>query len=97
MLSMRRQGYGGITKVPLGPFGGDFYFLLEPEALKQVLLEDAEEYFPRRYSVPQHGQSAVWALPQLGCCASSGHAWRLVCLLRAPSHCLRCSSPFPRL
>ena len=37
MLSMRRQGYGGITKVPLGPFGGDFYFLLEPEALKQVL------------------------------------------------------------
>ena len=52
MLSMRRQGYGGITKVPLGPFGGDFYFLLEPEALKQVLLEDAEEYFPRRYSVP---------------------------------------------
>ena len=52
MLSMRRQGYGGITKVPLGPFGGDFYFLLEPDALKQVLLEDAEEYFPRRYSVP---------------------------------------------
>jgi len=48
MLSMRRQGYGGITKVPLGPFGGDFYFLLEPDALKQVLLEDAEEYFPRR-------------------------------------------------
>ena len=52
MLSMRRQGYGGITKVPLGPFGGDFYFLLEPDALKQVLLEDAEEYFPRRQPAP---------------------------------------------
>ena len=25
----------------------------------------------------QHGQSAVWAVPQLGSCASSGHAWRL--------------------
>lgn len=52
MLRMRQQGYGGVTKVPLGPFGGDFYFLLQPDALKQVLLEDAEEYFPRRYSVP---------------------------------------------
>lgn len=52
MLSMRREGYGGVTKVPLGPFGGDFYFLLESNALKQVLLEDAEAYFPRRYSVP---------------------------------------------
>ena len=52
MLSMRDQGYGGVTKVPLGPFGGDFYFLLEPNALKQVLLEQAEESFPRRYSVP---------------------------------------------
>ena len=52
MLRMRSEGYGGVTKVPLGPFGGDFYFLLEPEALKTALLEDAEEYFPRRYSVP---------------------------------------------
>ena len=52
MLTMRSQGYGACTKVPLGPFGGDFYFLLEPEALRQVLLEDAEEYFPKRYSVP---------------------------------------------
>ena len=25
----------------------------------------------------QHGQSAVWAVPQLGSCASSGCAWRL--------------------
>ena len=25
----------------------------------------------------QHGQSAVWAVPQLGPCASSGCAWRL--------------------
>ena len=25
----------------------------------------------------QHGQSAVCAVPQLGSCASSGHAWRL--------------------
>ena len=52
MLSLRRDGYGGATKVPLGPFGGDFVFLLEPDVLKQALLEDAEEYFPRRYSVP---------------------------------------------
>ena len=41
-------GLRGHHQVPLGPFGGDFYFLLEPDALKQVLLEDAEEYFPRR-------------------------------------------------
>ena len=34
MLSMRQQGYGGATKVPLGPFGGDYYFLLEPNVLK---------------------------------------------------------------
>ena len=27
--------------------------------------------------VLQHGQTAVWAVPQLGSCASSGHAWRL--------------------
>lgn len=52
MLSLRRDGYGGTTRVPLGPFGGDFIFLLEPDVLKQALLEDAEEYFPRRYSVP---------------------------------------------
>ena len=52
MLSLRREGYGGATRVPLGPFGGDFVFLLEPEVLKQALLEDAEAYFPRRYSVP---------------------------------------------
>ena len=52
MLSMRAAGYGGVTKVPLGPFGGDYYFLLEPDALKTALLEDAEEFFPRRFSVP---------------------------------------------
>jgi cytochrome P450 len=52
MLTLRRSGYGGATKVPLGPFGGDFVFLLEPAVLKQALLEDAEEFFPRRYSVP---------------------------------------------
>ena len=28
-------------------------------------------------SVPQHGQSAVWAVLQRGSCASSGRAWRL--------------------
>ena len=27
--------------------------------------------------VPQHGQSAVWAVPQLGSCASSGRVWQL--------------------
>ena len=31
MLSMRQQGYGGVTKVPLGPFGGDFFFGAEVE------------------------------------------------------------------
>ena len=41
MLSLRRDGYGGATRVPLGPFGGDFIFLLEPDVLKQALLEDA--------------------------------------------------------
>ena len=46
MLTLRRSGYGGATKVPLGPFGGDFVFLLEPAVLKQALLEDAEEFFP---------------------------------------------------
>ena len=55
MLSMRKQGFGGATRVPLGPFGGDYYFLLEPEVLKQVLLEDAEGFFPRRFSVPLFG------------------------------------------
>ena len=37
-------------------------------------------------AVVQHGQSAAWAGPQLGSCASSGRAWRLW----APSHCLGC-------
>ena len=26
--------------------------------------------------VTPHGQSAAWPVPQLGSCASSGHAWR---------------------
>lgn len=52
MLSLRANGYGGATRVPLGPFGGDFVFLLEPDVLRTALLEDAEEYYPRRYSVP---------------------------------------------
>ena len=55
MLSLRRAGYGGVTRVPLGAFGGDFYFLLEPDVLKAALLEDADEYFPLRYSVPLFG------------------------------------------
>ena len=31
----------------------------------------------RSQRVPQHGQSAVLAVPELGSCASSGRAWRL--------------------
>ena len=62
MLSMRRDGYGGVTKVPLGPFGGDYFFLLEPEVLKQALLEDAEQYFPRRFSVPPQRNIATSAV-----------------------------------
>ena len=30
-----------------------------------------------RQPVPQHGQNAPLAVPQLGSCASSGHSWRL--------------------
>jgi hypothetical protein len=30
-----------------------------------------------QYAVPQHVQSIVEALPQIGSCAPSGRAWRL--------------------
>ena len=50
--------------------------------------------------VEQHGQSGPLAVPALGCCASSGRAWRLWAARHsqeeagplAPSHCLGCSS-----
>ena len=50
MLSMRRQGYGGVTRVPLGPFGGDYYFLLEPEVLNI-----------RAWSLDEVVEPGVWA------------------------------------
>ena len=50
MLTLKREGYDGATRVPLGP-AGDYYFLLSPESVKRVVLEDAESY-PRRFSVP---------------------------------------------
>ena len=52
MLTMKKQGYSGVAKVPLGPFGGDFYFLLEASTVKNVCVDQAEASFPRRYSVP---------------------------------------------
>ena len=40
-------------------------------------MEEVVSYFNWRVEeVAQHGQSPVWALPQLGSCASPGQAWR---------------------
>ena len=50
MLRLRRQGFDGVARVPLGP-AGDFYFLQSPVTVKQVCVDEADA-FPRRFSVP---------------------------------------------
>ena len=50
MLTLKREGFDDVCKVPLGP-AGDYHFLLSPRSVKRVVLEDAES-FPRRFSVP---------------------------------------------
>lgn len=49
MLDMREQGYDGVVPVELGPLG-KFNFLLSPEAVKAVTVEEAAA-LPRRFSV----------------------------------------------
>jgi len=49
MLDMRDQGYDGVVPVELGPLG-KFNFLLSPEAVKAVTVEEAAA-LPRRFSV----------------------------------------------
>ena len=64
MLRLRDTGYGGVTRVPLGPFGGDFYFLLEPDVLKAALLEDADGPMrPRRSSAGSSSGGPRQGLP----------------------------------
>ena len=62
---------------------------------------DGQTVEGRSFTVPQHGQSAPLAGPQLASCASSGCAWRLWAGVHsqgerpahwAPSHCLGCLS-----
>ncbi len=51
MLTLKdRQGYDGVTRIPLP--GGDFHFLLSASSVKEVTVDSAEEFFPRRYSLP---------------------------------------------
>ena len=50
MLDMRDAGYDGVVPVRLGPLG-KFNFLLSPEAVKAVTVEEASA-LPRRFSVP---------------------------------------------
>ena len=63
--------------------------VLQLDAARRLLVRD----------VRQHGQSGPSALPQLGSCASSGHAWPARyferSILWAPSHRLGCSSQPP--
>lgn len=50
MLQMKRQGYDGVVPVDL-KFAGSYNFLLSPEAVRVVTVEQAK-LLPRRFSVP---------------------------------------------
>ena len=50
MLQMKRQGYNGVVPVDL-KFAGFYNFLLSPEAVRVVTVEQAK-LLPRRFSVP---------------------------------------------
>ena len=50
MLDLGKNGYRGITKVTL--LSEDFYFLLSPESVREVVVEQAEDSFPDRFSLP---------------------------------------------
>mmetsp|Transcript_17974 Transcript_17974/g.44753 ORF Transcript_17974/g.44753 Transcript_17974/m.44753 type:complete len:541 (-) Transcript_17974:129-1751(-) len=50
MLQMKRQGYDGVVPVDL-KFAGAYNFLLSPEAVRVVTVEQAK-LLPRRFSVP---------------------------------------------
>ena len=50
MLDMRDAGYDGVVPVQLGPLG-KYNFLLSPEAVKAVTVEEASA-LPLRFSVP---------------------------------------------
>ena len=49
MLDLGKNGYRGITKVTL--LSEDFYFLLSPESVREVVVEQAEDSFPDRFSL----------------------------------------------
>ena len=50
MLQMKREGYDGVVPVDL-KFAGKYNFLLSPEAVRVVTVEQAK-LLPRRFSVP---------------------------------------------
>ncbi len=50
MLQMKREGYGGVVPVDL-KFAGKYNFLLSPESVRVVTVEQAK-LLPRRFSVP---------------------------------------------
>ncbi len=50
MLKLKEDGYDGVARVGLGPFG-EFFFLQSADAVKSVTLDQADA-FPRRFSVP---------------------------------------------
>ena len=50
MLKLKEDGYDGVARVGLGPFG-EYFFLQSADAVKSVTLDQADA-FPRRFSVP---------------------------------------------
>ena len=50
---------------------------LQAHAMDSEVQAHEEQRVSSEVQAEQHGQGAVWAVPQLGSCASSGHAWRL--------------------
>ena len=49
----------------------------EDRLLRVRIVQVLNVLFTYGVLVTMHGQSAVWPVPQLGSCASSGRAWRL--------------------
>ena len=68
-----------LTTYPLHYLLHTTHYQVHRDLKPENLVLDAEGYLKLvdLGLARQHGQSAPWAAPQLGSCASSGRAWRL--------------------
>ena len=71
---------------------------LQAHAMDSEVQAHEEQRVSSEVQAEQHGQGAVWAVPQLGSCASSGHAWRLRAARYSQEEARPLGAqPFPRL